>query len=295
MPLQNYVDGTDPKIMAAWLNAIDAFYVTLFSSATTAAAARTALSVYSTTQVDAADAAVVASSLQKTGGTMTGAILLQAPVNDTLVPINSATSTTACQIWSIAGGDASITGTSTITGFAAAPIAGARRTLYPTDNCGFTAGANMLIKGVPSGSTVFMNTYAKVEVLAITTTQFALEYSLAGTATLTSTGHTVAQTCTAAFSVRNGVVHCYIPGITGTSNTTGFTMTGLPIQVRPTNTQSICPLAIMDNSGYLATGYGTIDSSGVLTLSTTFAGVAASWTAANAKALIDSMHTWNLR
>lgn len=44
MPLQNFVDGQLPTIKAAWLNAIDGFYTTLFASATTAAGARTAIS-----------------------------------------------------------------------------------------------------------------------------------------------------------------------------------------------------------------------------------------------------------
>ena len=43
MPLQNFVDGNTPLIGATWLNKIDAFYTTLFNSATTAALARTAL------------------------------------------------------------------------------------------------------------------------------------------------------------------------------------------------------------------------------------------------------------
>jgi len=44
MPLQNFIDNQAPTIKAAWLNAVDAFYFTLFNSATTAAAARTAIS-----------------------------------------------------------------------------------------------------------------------------------------------------------------------------------------------------------------------------------------------------------
>lgn len=43
MPLQNFVDNSLPTIKAAWLNAIDSFYFTLFNSATTPAAARTAI------------------------------------------------------------------------------------------------------------------------------------------------------------------------------------------------------------------------------------------------------------
>ena len=44
MSLQNFVDGSLPAIKAAWLNLIDAFYATLFNSATTPAEARDALS-----------------------------------------------------------------------------------------------------------------------------------------------------------------------------------------------------------------------------------------------------------
>lgn len=51
MPLQNFVDNSLPTIKAAWLNAVDAFYFTLFNSATTASQARTALG--STTVGDA--------------------------------------------------------------------------------------------------------------------------------------------------------------------------------------------------------------------------------------------------
>jgi hypothetical protein len=44
MPLQNFVDNSTPTIDAAWLNAIDAFYYSVFQSATTAALARAAVS-----------------------------------------------------------------------------------------------------------------------------------------------------------------------------------------------------------------------------------------------------------
>lgn len=43
MPLQGFIDNSLPTIKAAWLNAVDVFYFTLFNSATTAAQARTAL------------------------------------------------------------------------------------------------------------------------------------------------------------------------------------------------------------------------------------------------------------
>ena len=54
MPLQNFIDNNLPTIKAAWLNSIDAFYTTLFQSATTAAAARLALDAAKSDVVTAA-------------------------------------------------------------------------------------------------------------------------------------------------------------------------------------------------------------------------------------------------
>lgn len=66
------------------------------------------------------------------------------------------------------------TGTTTATGFAAAPQAGARRTLLCAGAAPFTAGANMLIDGVPSGSTYTAAAGDQIEVVAVTATQFRL-------------------------------------------------------------------------------------------------------------------------
>ena len=47
MALQNFVANTTPTVKAVWLNAIDAFYTTLFNSATSAVNARAAISAAS--------------------------------------------------------------------------------------------------------------------------------------------------------------------------------------------------------------------------------------------------------
>lgn len=70
MALQNFVDGQSPTIKAAWLNAVDAFYVTLFQSAITAAAARTALG--STATGDAVFVAASASAARTALGVAIG-------------------------------------------------------------------------------------------------------------------------------------------------------------------------------------------------------------------------------
>ena len=66
------------------------------------------------------------------------------------------------------------TGTATTTAFAAAPQAGAERTLICADAAVFTAGANMLIDGLASGLSYTAAAGDKVIVRAVTTTQFRL-------------------------------------------------------------------------------------------------------------------------
>jgi hypothetical protein len=66
------------------------------------------------------------------------------------------------------------TGTVTATGFTAAPQAGAYTKLICAAAAPFTAGANMLIDGVASGVTVTCAAGDKIEIEALTTTQFKL-------------------------------------------------------------------------------------------------------------------------
>jgi|CXWL01.1.fsa_nt_gi hypothetical protein len=66
------------------------------------------------------------------------------------------------------------TGTATCTGFVAAPQAGCQRTLVCAGAPAFTAGANMLIDGIASGSNFTAAVGDKIHVLAVTTTQFRL-------------------------------------------------------------------------------------------------------------------------
>lgn len=83
-------------------------------------------------------------------------------------------SAAAADIWAAASYQIDWTGTATATGFAAAPQAGAERVLICAGACSFTAGANMLIDGVASASTVTCAAGDQVIVRAVTTTQFKL-------------------------------------------------------------------------------------------------------------------------
>lgn len=85
-----------------------------------------------------------------------------------------ASTATTSNIWSASGNQIDFTGTATVTGFPAAAQAGSSRTLICAGTCSFTAGANMLIDGIGSGSTVTCAANDKVVVEAVTTTQFRL-------------------------------------------------------------------------------------------------------------------------
>lgn len=97
-------------------------------------------------------------------------------INDVFTTVVSAATP---DIWTAIGGVVNYTGTTPATGFAAAPQAGARRSLVCAGAAPFTAGANVLIDGYASGSTFTAAAGDVVDVIAITTTQFRLKLRLA--------------------------------------------------------------------------------------------------------------------
>jgi hypothetical protein len=101
------------------------------------------------------------------GGNMTGGL------NGKLTTVASH-ATTADIFATTVGNLIDWTGTATTTAFAAAPQAGAERTLICAAAAVFTAGANMLIDGVVSGLNYTCAAGDKVIVRAVTTTQFRL-------------------------------------------------------------------------------------------------------------------------
>lgn len=98
-----------------------------------------------------------------------------------------ASAATTADIWAATGNQIDWTGTTTCTGFPAAPQAGAERVLITAGAAPFTASANMLIDGVTSGNTYTCAAGDKVTVLALATTQFKLTIQKAdGTAVVAS-------------------------------------------------------------------------------------------------------------
>lgn len=104
--------------------------------------------------------------LALSGAAMTGG------VNEAKTTVASAASPTI--FTATIGNIIDYTGTVTCTGFTAAPAAGVRRLLICAAAAAFTAGANVLIDGVASGTTYICDAGDQVEVVANTTTQFKL-------------------------------------------------------------------------------------------------------------------------
>jgi hypothetical protein len=102
-----------------------------------------------------------------------------------------------------------------------------------------------------------------------------------GTFTFTATGMTTSPTGTASYTQVGKIVTLIIPDISGTSNSTGFTFTGLPSSIQPVSTQALKLSFALDNSVLVGTSYAVVTASGTVTfnMSTT----TAAWTAAGSK------------
>jgi len=95
----------------------------------------------------------------------------------------------------------------------------------------------------------------------------ARQLEVLSTAVLTLTGCTTSPTGTARFVRQNKLVTAYIPSITGTSNTTAATLTGLPASLYPTRDQTVVCLTRDATAGNVV-ATATIGVSGVITLFT---------------------------
>lgn len=107
-----------------------------------------------------------------TGGNLNGALNEKRATNDVA-------STAAPDIWSGNGNYIGITGTSTITGFVAAPQAGAKRRLLIAGLSFITPGANLVVKGGSTGVPLQLYPGDEVDVVAESTTKFQVTVSRA--------------------------------------------------------------------------------------------------------------------
>lgn len=210
------------------------------------------------------------------------------------VSITTLSSSSTPDIWTATGDTINYTGTAIATGFATAPVAGARKRLICSGACSFVTSVNMYIEGCVVGSTIYMAAGAIVDVEALTTTIFKMTYNLSGSFTITGTGFASPPTGTVTYSVTNGVCTLHIPflTITGASNANTLTLTGLPSAISPSDTK-ILPVLWGVDAGSPVTVYASISGSGtVITLQK--AGIVNNWTTSGTKQLNTTELTYSL-
>lgn len=88
-------------------------------------------------------------------------------------------------------------------------------------------------------------------------------FETTGTYTGTITGCTTSPTGTVRWVKYGEAVTLFIPIITGTSNTTACTLTGMPVTIRPARNQGYQQAMLQDNSG-LIRGHAQVLTSGVI-------------------------------
>lgn len=110
-----------------------------------------------------------------------------------------------------------------------------------------------------------------------------------GSDTFTLTGCTTSPTGVARTVKQRSQVTVYLPTITGTSNTTAATLTGLPAAFIPARTQIV--LARVTNNGTTAVGLVQIDTGGVITLYADVGGAA--FTASGTKGVQNTTITYS--
>lgn len=176
------------------------------------------------------------------------------------------------------------TGTTTCTGFTAAPSAGARRVLVCAGAAVFTAGTNMLIDGVTSGNNLTCAANDLVYVYAVSTTQFRLtRVPYAGT----SGGLVKIGTQTAAAAAQVDFTSAGYPtAFDGTYNEILFTFT----DVQPSSAGSNLWIRYSNDGGstfkagatdYKYAGFYLGDVGGTLTIASASAGQIVLATAVN--------------
>ncbi len=86
------------------------------------------------------------------------------------------------------------------------------------------------------------------------------------TFTMGATGLTTSPTATAEYQRIGNQVQLSIPALSGTSNSTGFTLTGIPTGARPSVARNV-PAVQVTNGAIQALGSATVNTDGTITLS----------------------------
>jgi hypothetical protein len=84
-----------------------------------------------------------------------------------------------------------------------------------------------------------------------------------GTFVVSTTGLTATMQVTAHYARSGNIVVLYVPSVSGTSNSTSFTLTGLPAGLTPLVSQGFAAIIGQDN-GALFAGHARVLSTGVI-------------------------------
>lgn len=114
-----------------------------------------------------------------------------------------------------------------------------------------------------------------------------------GSFTGTGTGFTATINVTITYRKVGRMVTLFIPTISGTSNATTFTITGLPAGLTP-QIQQGHEFAFITNNSVTATGALSVLASGVIQVYPTTSNLNTTWTAANTKAVVRKNLSYNL-
>jgi len=114
-----------------------------------------------------------------------------------------------------------------------------------------------------------------------------------GTVTLTATGMTTSPAMAADFTLIGNNVTLHLEDLQGISNTTSFTLTGIPTRLRPTSNRTFLVRTI-NNGGSVAITVAFIDSSGVVNIFNNLTKAAGSWTASGDKRILAQTLSYTL-
>jgi hypothetical protein len=115
-----------------------------------------------------------------------------------------------------------------------------------------------------------------------------------GTFTATLTGVSGSVTGTAFYELNGETVNLLLPGLSGTSNATSCTITGLPAEITPTRDQGLAHPVIADN-GVFALGTAIVRNTGEITIYDDDIGTSATnWTNSGTKTVVACNYTYLL-
>lgn len=119
-----------------------------------------------------------------------------------------------------------------------------------------SANANPLVLGADGRGNVYLDPDINYDVVVKTSADVTIDTitnvsgdgRISGSFTISLSGCTASITGTAYYTTYAGIVTLYIPALTGTSNTTGAQLSGLPAVLNPARIQRVPTLQVTNNS-----------------------------------------------